>query len=242
VAVTASVACLIAPGAANALAYDNTDPADSGCSSGGYTLTFASVRRWDTDGVVGTIELRWSPSCQTAWARFTPSAGVYPVFAVVDAIRPSDGAQTTRSVRNGTSWPLYGNQLSGATTCVRAEAYFTIDGPNGNLSASGQTGCGGPLPSGTTYAETTGSTANTWTNYTNAGGTQGPTIGTNATVRIACKLHGFQVPDGNTWWYRVASSPWNGTYYVSADAFYNDGQTSGSLVGTPYVDTNVPDC
>jgi surface antigen len=99
-----------------------------------------------------------------------------------------------------------------------------------------------PAPSPTTYSETTGGVANTWTNYTNAGGTHGPSIPSNATVQIACKLTGFRVADGNTWWYRIASSPWNGSYYVSADAFYNNGQTSGSLQGTPFVDPNVRDC
>jgi hypothetical protein len=97
-------------------------------------------------------------------------------------------------------------------------------------------------PPPTTYAETTGGATNTWTNYTNAGGTQGPTIPAFTTVRIACKLGGFRVADGNTWWYRIAQSPWNGAFYASADAFYNNGQTSGSLHGTPFVDPNVPNC
>lgn len=99
-----------------------------------------------------------------------------------------------------------------------------------------------PTPAPPTYPETTGSVAHTWTNYSNAGGTEGPEIGSNQTVQIACKVTGFRVSDGNTWWYRIASSPWNGSYYVSADAFYNDGQTSGSLQGTPFVDPNVPNC
>ncbi len=55
-------------------------------------------------------------------------------------------------------------------------------------------------------------------------------------------LQGFRVADGNTWWYRIASSPWNGAFYASADAFYNNGQTSGSLHGTPFVDVNVANC
>lgn len=99
-----------------------------------------------------------------------------------------------------------------------------------------------PAPAPTTYAETTGGVSHTWTNYTNAGGTEGPTIGGNQTVQIACKLTGFRVADGNTWWYRIASSPWNNQFYVSADAFYNNGQTSGSLHGTPFVDPAVPNC
>jgi hypothetical protein len=55
-------------------------------------------------------------------------------------------------------------------------------------------------------------------------------------------VRGFKVADGDTWWYKIASSPWNGAYYASADAFYNNGQTSGSLVGTPFVDNNVANC
>lgn len=110
-------------------------------------------------------------------------------------------------------------------------------------------GAGGTPPAPTpqsppppTYAQTTGGVTNTWTNYTNAGGTQGPTIPKNATVAVSCKLTGFRVADGNTWWYRIASSPWNDAFYASADAFYNNGQTSGTLAGTPFVDPNVRDC
>ena len=52
-------------------------------------------------------------------------------------------------------------------------------------------------------------------------------------MQITCKVTGFAVADGNTWSYQIASPPWNNSYYVSADAFYNNGATSGSLVGTP---------
>jgi RHS repeat-associated protein len=91
-------------------------------------------------------------------------------------------------------------------------------------------------------AETAGGSANTWTNYTNAGGSQGPSIGGGQTVQVACAIQGFKVADGNVWWYRIAQSPWNNQYYVSADAFYNNGQTSGSLIGTPFVDPHVAVC
>ena len=80
------------------------------------------------------------------------------------------------------------------------------------------------------------------TNYTDAGGSEGPNSSAGQTVGVACKLTRFKVADGNTWWYRIAQSPWSNKYYASADAFYNDGQTSGSLQGTPVVDKNVPTC
>ncbi len=97
-------------------------------------------------------------------------------------------------------------------------------------------------PPAPTHAETTGGVTHTWTNYTNAGGSEGPSVTSNATIQIACRIVGFRVADGDTWWYRIASSPWNNAYYASADAFYNNGQTSGSLLGTPFVDEAVPSC
>ncbi len=93
-----------------------------------------------------------------------------------------------------------------------------------------------------TWSETVGGVAHTWTNYMNAGGSEGPSIAAYQTVQISCKVTGFTVSDGNNWWYRIASSPWNDAYYVSADAFYNNGQTSGSLSNTPFVDPAVPNC
>jgi len=100
-----------------------------------------------------------------------------------------------------------------------------------------------PPSGGRQSRRTAGGTANTWTNYSNAGGYQGPTVPAYSTVQVACYVNGFAVSDGNTNWYRLASSPWNNQYYVSADAFYNTpGMTSGSLHGTPYVDPAVPHC
>ena len=99
-----------------------------------------------------------------------------------------------------------------------------------------------PPPPARTWAETVGGNAHTWTNYANAGGTQGPTVAAYTTVQISCRVQGFRVADGNTWWYRIASAPWSNNFYVSADAFYNNGQTSGSLIGTPFVDPAVATC
>jgi hypothetical protein len=139
---------------------------------------------------------------------------------------------------------------------VSADAFYNNGATSGSLSGTpfvdnnvadcpGQSS-GSPPPNGSppssTYSETTGGVTHTWTNYTNAGGTEGPSIASNQTVQIACKVQGFKVADGNTWWYQIASSPWSSQFYASADAFYNNGQTSGSLVGTPFVDNNVRNC
>lgn len=99
------------------------------------------------------------------------------------------------------------------------------------------------MSGGGTFSETTGGNANTWTDYSNAGGNPGPVIPSHTTVQIACKVIGLKVqPDGNTWWYRIASSPWDNKYYVSADAFYNNGQTSGPFTTSLLVDNKVPNC
>lgn len=98
-----------------------------------------------------------------------------------------------------------------------------------------------PPPPGT-HPETVGGVTHTWTNYLNAGGVEGPTVAANTTVQVSCRVTGFRVPDGDTWWYRIANPGWDNTFYASADAFYNNGQTSGTLHGTPLVDEAVPGC
>jgi hypothetical protein len=132
---------------------------------------------------------------------------------------------------------------SGQLTGTRDYRRIAVDNSGGINSVTGTTTTTSPgEPAQATYAETTGSVVHTWTDYADAGGTEGPEIPSNDTVQVSCKITGFAVADGNTWWYRIASSPWDNAYYGSADAFYNNGQTSGSLVGTPFVDSNVPAC
>lgn len=138
---------------------------------------------------------------------------------------------------------IYGGPAgNGPTPAVTTPAPTTTPTPTTPPATTTPTTPTSPAPTPQTYSETPGSVVHTWTDYADAGGTEGPTIPSNETVQIACKVTGFAVADGNTWWYKIASSPWSGTYYGSADAFYNDGATSGSLIGTPFVDPNVPNC
>lgn len=239
----AVLALALAPGTASALLYDNTDPSTTGCSGDAYTLTSAPVLREDTSAIVGTVELRWSRTCATGWSRFTPAAGANIALAGARVIRPSDAAEAEGwSLPYANDWPHYGNQLNGSATCISATAIASIGWHGGGTLGIGQTGCAGGTPPTGSYPETTGGATATWSDPATAGGTQGPPIGANATVHVACKLTGFRVANGNTWWYRIASSPWGSAYYASADAFYNNGRTSGSLSGTPFVDLAVRDC
>lgn len=96
-------------------------------------------------------------------------------------------------------------------------------------------------PTGT-WSETVGGVTNTWSDYTNAGGSPGPRIPKGTTVDVSCRIQGWTAPNGNNWWYRIASPGYDNSYYASADAFYNNGATTGSLVGTPYFDPEVQVC
>ena len=98
------------------------------------------------------------------------------------------------------------------------------------------------LPAEETITETAGGITHTWSDYTTGEGSGGQLISPGFPIQVSCAVPGLKVADGNTWWYRIASSPWSDAYYASADAFYNNGQTSGSLIGTPFVDPAVRGC
>jgi hypothetical protein len=168
------------------------------------------------------LKISGSETYTTAAGRFLASR--YHAMPRIDSGGGSTGTGSTGTGSTGTGSTGTGSTGTGST-------------PTGS-TGTGSTGSGTPAR---TYAEA-GGVAHTWTNYSNAGGTQGPSIASNQTVQIACWVSGFRVADGNTYWYEIASSPWNDAYYVSADAFYNNGATSGSLLGTPFVDPSVPQC
>jgi hypothetical protein len=90
--------------------------------------------------------------------------------------------------------------------------------------------------------EVSGGLAHTWSNPLTAGGRPGPEIFPRERVRIACRVHGFTVQDGNSWWYLIDSRPWSRHYFVTADTFYNNGETSGSLRGSAFVDHAISGC
>jgi hypothetical protein len=120
-----------------------------------------------------------------------------------------------------------------------------LDGNGHHVPCAGSTeneGGKGIEGAAKTWGETAGGEAHTWTDYRSGGGTEGQVIQGGETVQVSCRVHGLEVQDGNTWWYRLASHPWEDDYYVSADAFYNNGRTSGPLAETPWVDENVAEC
>ena len=196
------------------------------------------------------------------WTNYVNAGGTQgPSIAANQAVQISCVVQGFRVADGDTLWYQIASSPWSNGYYVSADAFYNNGQTSGSLQGTpfvdpAVPACGAasppppapaPLPSTspsspTTHAETTGGVAHTWTNYTNAGGTQGPDIAANQTVQISCVVQGFRVADGNTSWYQIASTPWNTDYFVSADAFYNNGQTSGSLQGTPFVDPAVPAC
>lgn len=102
------------------------------------------------------------------------------------------------------------------------------------------------VPSTTTYQEGAGPNGSpTFTDYTSAGGTQGPRIDANGTVEVSCRIEGWKsptAPSGDNWWYRVESNPWNDAFYAYADNFYNVWPPTGPINNGVLVDTKVPLC
>jgi hypothetical protein len=114
------------------------------------------------------------------------------------------------------------------------------DAPGINVSATLAGSC--VHPPANERCETTGGPTHTWVNYKTARGTPGPMIAPYSAVAIPCRTRGYKVHNGNVWWYRIGSQPWSGHFYASADAFYNNGSTAGSLRHTPFVDLQVRLC
>jgi hypothetical protein len=82
----------------------------------------------------------------------------------------------------------------------------------------------------------------TWTDYRTSSGDPGEKLVGYQPADVLCRVKGLRVPDGDVWWYRIAGSPWHGRFFASADAFYNNGESRGSLKGTAFVDPDVPLC
>lgn len=100
-----------------------------------------------------------------------------------------------------------------------------------------------PPPPPSTYSEqeTFHHPVNTFQNYHNASG-PGQSIAAGQVVEVSCKVQDGTIPSVNPdgYWYRIASSPWNNSYYAAANTFLNGDPPNG-----PYshnTDFAVPDC
>lgn len=100
-----------------------------------------------------------------------------------------------------------------------------------------------PHPSdGRTWTETAFTQSKTFGDFRNAGYPLGAQLAPGEAVQVSCRVRGFVVKDGDPWWYRLASSPWNGRFYATSDVFYNTPNTSGNPINGIIVDKRVPLC
>jgi hypothetical protein len=119
---------------------DHADPVATGCSAGSYTVVSAPVVLGATS--YGTVELRWSPTCQTNWSRVTVAAGGsnpngWLRYAEVDRQSPSayDGYPYY-----GNGSPVFGNMLY-APGCASAYGAIQINGSSVAVGVAVQPGC-----------------------------------------------------------------------------------------------------
>ena len=179
------------------------------------------------------------------WTNYTDAGGAEgSSIAEYQTVQINCVVQGFKVADGNTNWYQIASSPWNDAYYVSADAFYNNGATSGSLQGTPfvdpRVPACGSSPAG--QDETAGSVAHTWTNYTNAGGTEGPSIAAYQAVLVSCRLTGFKVADGNTWWYQISSAPWSNNYYVSADAFYNNGATSGSLHGTPFVDQTVPVC
>lgn len=88
-------------------AHDNTNP-NSGCSSSAFTAKSAGLN--NSSGNYGIIELRYSSTCRTVWARVTSTYGVA-------CVPGDDGCADAEVHRNSDNRKLYCTSLPGTKTC-----------------------------------------------------------------------------------------------------------------------------
>ena len=112
------------------------DPMATHCSDDGRTVAATDVyyRPFvsQTARYAGYLELRWSPTCKTNWARFTPQAGFN---YRLQAVQPETGYTQTQ---NANSWQsAWTSQIYSPAKCVYAYILVVDYWSDGN----GKTAC-----------------------------------------------------------------------------------------------------
>ena len=211
-----------------------------------------TIRRYLNGERLPTIELTqaWERACNIEAGRLDrlhPDAARNRPYLVADgdapaaAARPDGAARTTGAGHPGgrRRWAV---MIALAAVVVGAAARgLTLLG--GEPKSEFEQTVERATRLSTTYTQRTGSSARTWSDFTIAGGEPGPPINGRRTVQVRCRIRGFEVSSGNQWWYLVASAPWRGKYFATADAFYNQRRTDGvDFRETRFVDPRVPLC
>jgi len=101
------------------------DPQATGCANDGVTVAHANI-----PGTTARVELRWSPSCKTKWARVPSSWGKsYP--GNLRVVQRSTGYSQVRVVASNASYS-WTRQIYSPTRCV----YAAWIGPPGSVGTA----------------------------------------------------------------------------------------------------------
>lgn len=151
-------------------------------------------------------------------------------------------AATPHGKRHFRRWVL---GVAAAVVIVTGAVVAAATGVLGNPDSVGSTdsiGSSPPLVPGRTYTETVNSPAGarTYRNPHTLTG-EGPRIDNRTNVHVLCKIAAPTASSVGTYWYRIASQPWNNQYYSPANSFLNGDSPDGSS-STHVVDDTVPNC
>jgi hypothetical protein len=215
------------------LATFAADAASTGFAAGTEELWSRAAREGVADAIaaafgetdVGNSEPRHDPDSANPRV-FAPEVEAH--LDTGDAQTPSPGATASRGSPRALIAAI-------AIAVLAAAVVFLITGAGNSPDPSSPTAVGARI-------EVTGGLAHTWSDYKTGEGEPGRRLAPEEEVEVSCRIRGFEVGDGNVWWYRIKPPPWNNRFYATADAFYNDGERSGPLKETPFFDPVVPIC
>jgi hypothetical protein len=75
---------------------DYESPTQTGCSNDAITAEHIDLKEWDLGGYYGTVQLRYSPTCRTAWAKvIMPVPDGYDVLAKATLTTTNANGQRT---------------------------------------------------------------------------------------------------------------------------------------------------
>ena len=139
--VLASVAAalMVAAPAAQAAPYDGTDPIATGCANGAITIGTRPIK--SPQATFGTMEVRYSPSCQTNWIRANLNNSYENVTVTKWIDRPAQGnlAQAGSVDTDLAAVSSYGKQVyAPGATCVVASVDLSAGGNGVPYATSGR--------------------------------------------------------------------------------------------------------
>jgi hypothetical protein len=106
---------------------DGQDPVATGCANSAVTVASVNIWNWNQSVLLGRVDMRWSNSCHTNWARTVSYVNPGEPFAEIN--RTSDGAvkDSQFGADGGTVWsPL----LYGQGKCTWAYGQISLMGSN----------------------------------------------------------------------------------------------------------------